>query len=98
MRTPVSVSNMAVMPFLMARAPVRKGRVSAFSLRSSAAVEEERSGERPGPMLKRLARGGSIDLMPKSRLCDKAFLCRRKHLGSRKGGGSRMAMVITVAA
>jgi hypothetical protein len=95
-RTPVTLSNMAVMPFLMARAPVRKGSVSAFALRSSAAVEEERRGERPGPMLKRSGRGGSIDLMPKCRRCDEAFGGLRRDLGSRKEGGSWMAMDITV--
>jgi len=46
-RTPVSGLKMAVMPFLTASAPARNGSVSAFALRSNAAVEDERSGDRP---------------------------------------------------
>jgi hypothetical protein len=95
-RTPVTASNMAVMPFLMAIAPVLSGRVSAFALRSNAAVEEERRGERPGPMLKRLGRGGSIDLMPKCRFGGVPFRGWRRERGRRKGGGSWIAIVIEV--
>jgi hypothetical protein len=93
MRTPVSVSKIAVMPFFLARAPVRSGKVFAFALRSNAAVEDERRGERPGPMLKRSGRGGSIDLMPKCRVCDETFPRGRRDLGSRNGGGSWKVMV-----
>lgn len=84
------------MPFLIASAPVRRGRVLAFALRSKAAVEDERSGDRPGPRLKRSGRGLSIDLIPKVRFCDNPIGERRRPLGRRKGGGSWMAKFIVV--
>src|SRR5271170_1057330 len=80
------------MPFLIARAPVRSGRVSAFVRRSRAAVELDSSGERPGPTLKRSGRGGSIDLMPKERFCVAPFRSRGRGLGRRKEGGKGMAI------
>ena len=81
------------MPFLIARAPGRKGIVFAFAFRSRAAVELERSGESPGPMLKRLGRGGSSDLMPKCRFGKEALGLERRKIerGRRKGGGSGIA-------
>jgi hypothetical protein len=81
---------------LIASAPVRRGRVLAFAFRSKAAVEEERSGDRPGPRLKRSGRGLSIDLIPKVRFCDNAAGERRRLLGRRKGGGSWIAKLIVV--
>jgi hypothetical protein len=71
--------------------------VLAFALRSKAAVEDERSGDRPGPRLKRSGRGLSIDLIPKVRFCDKLIEEWRRPLGRRKGGGSWwMAKLIVV--
>lgn len=76
---------MAVMPFLIARAPVRKGVVNA--LRSSAAaVVEVRSG-RSLLLLKRLGRGGSTALIPRFGTW---LICSR---GMRNGGGSCKQLV-----
>jgi len=60
---------MAVMPRLMANAPVRSGSVSDLILRSYAALGVDNSPGRLGPLLYGFNRGGSSALMPKDRVC-----------------------------
>ena len=63
------------MPFLTARAPVRRGSVLDLARRSRAAVDVESSGDSPAPtLLKREGLGGSIDLMPNCRFGDDPVL------------------------
>lgn len=91
MRSPVSVSYIAVMPTLVARAPVRRGRVSDLSFRSYAARGEE---SRLASLFHRFTLNGSTDLIPKERVCCVVTaldeLCRHVR-GRRKDGGRGIA-------
>lgn len=65
-RLPVSRSKIAVIPFFIARVPVRRGVVAA--LRSWATDGWDVRIGRFGPILKWSAFGGYMDLMPKALL------------------------------
>lgn len=91
MRSPVSLSYIAVMPRFMANAPVRRGRTSAFIFRSYAARGEER---RFAPLLYLFTLKSSTDLIPNERVCCAVTAldgaCRHVR-GRRKDGGSGIA-------